>query len=124
MLDQSLPVLCNGICAADGITFVMAGNQAYTDFKRIVVPQLDIFHPRCMTLGVGYTLHERGHIVHTDPSSMKPFQDGQGKISDALGHSLWNKIEDVQEKVRQPFPTEAGRNKKREQNDCRAIQII
>jgi len=99
MLDQSLPVLCNGICAADGITFVMAGNQAYTDFKRIVVPQLDIFHPRCMTLGVGYTLHERGHIVHTDPSSMKPFQDGQGKISDALGHSLWNKIEDVRMEI-------------------------
>lgn len=80
-----------------GIQVVFAGNRAYTDFKRIVVPSLPDNAPDDLVDAItGYVDHEIGHILFTDPNEKRPFRD-----KDKRAQFMTNAVEDV----RQEFQT-------------------
>lgn len=107
MLEQSLPIYCNGICARFGVRFLMQGSQAFTDYSKIVIPVLDIKNRLSITLGMGYTVHEVGHISHTDPNAKLVFFEENGNVLQPLALTFYRAIEDVRMERKQ-WETLAG----------------
>ena len=85
-IQNSLPIVATTLCSRFGVEILLAGEEAFTDGQRIVLP--NILDSRLdPTIIYGYLLHECGHIRLTDFASIH-------RIQTPLHHALSNILED------------------------------
>jgi len=88
VLAQSLPIVGRAVADKVGVRFYIQGNQAYTTYDSIVIPYGDFNDPDFVAKGLGFTIHEGGHIRFTD-------KDAKKDLVNNIAYAFYKAIEDV-----------------------------
>lgn len=88
---KSMPVVAMAMGDQMGIEVTVGGNQAATDGKTIMIPELPD-NDKMWVLGRGFLDHEAAHIKHTD---------FRVKQNDQMAQLMTNAIEDVRIEIKQ-----------------------
>lgn len=88
VMIQSLPIIAKSLGRNMGVSVVVDAGRARTNGSVIYLPSLPLTDPEVATLGLGYIIHEAGHIRYSD------FTIDMSLFS-AMERSLGGKMEDI-----------------------------
>src|SRR5690242_6167606 len=66
VLMRTLPIVAKALGDNLGLEVIVAGSEARTNGKTVVIPSLPLDHPELAQLSYGYIAHESGHVKHTN----------------------------------------------------------
>src|ERR1700694_5152950 len=89
-IEGSLHILAKALSDDLGVRVVMGGQRACTDGNTIRLPALPADDRRARVYGLGYIVHETGHVEDTDFEAYSQFES-----QSPLHGALLNILEDV-----------------------------